>query len=127
MTLRNDLYTVVDSHAEADTARYAIALNAGHFIYQAHFPDLPITPGVCLLQIAKELLEDCCGMRLDISHIKNVKFLAPVAPAELPEVVVTLDHIVADAGHAVCRAQILSPDGKALSKLSFKCNVSERG
>ena len=126
MTLRNDLYTVVDSHTEADTARYTIALNAGHYIYQAHFPGLPITPGVCLLQITKELLEDYCGLTINIAHIKNVKFLAPVSPTELPEVVVALDHIVADGERAECRAQMLSPDGKVLSKLSFKCNVSDR-
>ena len=125
MTLRNNLYTVTSGQVNDNSAHFELELNADHLIYKAHFPDMPITPGVCLLQIAKELLEDCCGQSLEIGHIKNVKFLAPMSPTELPRIVVTLDHIVSDGTYTECRAQILSPDDKVLTKLSFKCIVSE--
>ena len=47
-------------------------------IYQAHFPDYPITPGVCLVQTVLELM----GCKL--LGAKDIKFVMPVFPgAEL--------------------------------------------
>ena len=47
-------------------------------VYQAHFPEFPITPGVCLVQTALELM----GCKL--LGAKDIKFVMPVLPgAEL--------------------------------------------
>ena len=37
---------------------YTIKLIPSCVIYQAHFPGEPITPGVCIVQMAKELIEE---------------------------------------------------------------------
>ncbi len=60
---------------QKDGLRFTIVLNAQHPIYKAHFPDMPITPGACLLQIAEELMQQ------RIVHIANLKFLQIVPPA----------------------------------------------
>ena len=57
MTLKNKLYTITDMEHEGGTARFSLNLNAAHEIYEAHFPGEPVTPGVCLVQMAGELLE----------------------------------------------------------------------
>ena len=47
---------------------FRLRLNPEHFIYQAHFPGEPVTPGVCILQIGKELLAELLQESLEITH-----------------------------------------------------------
>ena len=80
MLLRNNLYTVKGSSRSDEGFDYLIGLNADSFIYKAHFPGQPITPGVCIIQIAQELYELETAHVLSISKIKNVKFLSVMIP-----------------------------------------------
>ena len=55
MVLIDNFYTVKSQNISAGKAEFRVKLNAENFIYQAHFPNNPITPGVCLIQMAVEL------------------------------------------------------------------------
>ena len=125
MRLHNSLYTIQSKQSQDDAAQYVLILSAEHEIYKAHFPGQPITPGVCLLQIAKELLEDNSGASLEIQQIKNVKFLSVVSPIDQTRVTFDLNHIVVLPKEIECRAQVKSEDGQQLAKLSFKCAKRE--
>ena len=125
MRLHNSLYTIQSKQRQDDAAQYVLVLNAEHEIYKAHFPGQPITPGVCLLQIAKELLEGFSNLTLEISHIKNVKFLSIVSPIDLKQVAFELDHIQITENEVDCRSQVISTEGQQLAKLSFKCKKRE--
>lgn len=48
MQLRNNLYTVTEKKVDGLTGYFELALTPSCFIYQAHFPGEPITPGVCM-------------------------------------------------------------------------------
>ena len=122
MIFRNNLYIVNQCDKSDESALFHIELNANHTIYQAHFPGQPITPGVCLLQIARELLEDYCSHDLEIRHVKNIKFLSVVSPIEHSNICISLGHITDTPGSVQCRAQVESPSGEALAKLSFTCD-----
>ncbi len=80
MILRGELYKITGSNVETDNAAYEITLNRESFIYQAHFPGMPITPGVCIIEIATELLSDAVGKTLELQSVKNAKFLVPLIP-----------------------------------------------
>lgn len=80
MQLFNDLYSIVAT--DSAHPRYSIVLNPAHPIYMAHFPGNPITPGVCTIQIAQNLLCLHLGRELSLVSIKNVKFLQPIVPSE---------------------------------------------
>ena len=80
MLFQNKLYFIESSEKTPESARYVVSLNAEHAIYQAHFPGEPITPGVCILQMALELLCDALSCDLEISCAKNVKFLNILRP-----------------------------------------------
>ncbi|MDR2684600.1 MAG: hypothetical protein LBB53_04375 [Prevotellaceae bacterium] len=86
MVLKDNFYTIKASSIEANKASFRIALQPEHFIYQAHFPNNPITPGVCLIQMAKELFGVIKNANFEIKTLKNIKFIAPVNPLEFPEV-----------------------------------------
>ena len=45
-------------------------------VYQGHFPGYPITPGVCLVEIALELMGP-----VRLVGAKNIKFTSPIIPA----------------------------------------------
>ena len=57
-----------------------ININKFHPIFKGHFPDNPVVPGVCMLQIIKELTEDIVGSKLFMQKCINVKFMALINP-----------------------------------------------
>lgn len=82
MKLLDQLF-ILDEIDESENGFEAmLQTNPEHPIYAAHFPGNPITPGVCIIQIANELLEKQLGKRLFLKTIKNVKFLSVIIPAE---------------------------------------------
>jgi 3-hydroxyacyl-[acyl-carrier-protein] dehydratase len=91
------LYTVTCRHTGEDTATYRLRLNADSEIFKAHFPGHPVMPGACMVQTAMELAEDATGKRLQLTEIKNVKFLAVISPDTTEEMEYTLSHITVTA------------------------------
>lgn len=62
-----------------------VTLNEDHAIFKGHFPDNPVTPGVCMMQIIKEFTEDIVGKPLQMVKASNVKFMALINPEVNPE------------------------------------------
>ncbi|MDQ1097929.1 MULTISPECIES: 3-hydroxyacyl-ACP dehydratase [Chryseobacterium] len=87
-----DFYTVQSTEKTENghfTAR--IILNKDHDIFKGHFPGNPVTPGVCMMQIIKEITEEYTGARLFLKSASNVKFMAIINPFETPELLLQLD------------------------------------
>jgi 3-hydroxyacyl-[acyl-carrier-protein] dehydratase len=61
-----------------------LALNADHPIYKGHFPGNPVVPGVCQIQMVKELAENCVQRPLNLKESDNVKFLLMINPIDNP-------------------------------------------
>lgn len=80
--LKDNLYHIKGNNAGNDQFRFYISLETGSVIYKAHFPGQSITPGVCLIQIAVELLSIHMGCEYKLSSARNVKFVSPVIPVE---------------------------------------------
>ena len=78
MKLLQSLYTIIEEKDDS----FSIKLNAKHIIYQAHFPEKPITPGVCILQIIQELAEIKCHQKLQLEQVNNLKFVNPISPGD---------------------------------------------
>ena len=88
--LRGILYDMI----QADASGAMLRLLPDSPVYQGHFPGYPITPGVCLVQIALELIEemadqvghdggkDRAGRSVRLVAAKNIKFVAPVFPSD---------------------------------------------
>lgn len=123
MKLLNSLYKIVSKGVQESSLHYDIQLDANHFIYQAHFPGEPITPGVCIIQIAKELLEEHLNQKFNIKMIKNVKFLNVISPVERPQITYVFEKITVDDTTKTCQAQVqVLSDETSMVKLSFICS-----
>lgn len=124
MKLLNNLYSITSKQHETAYAEYSVKLNKDCEIYKAHFPDYPITPGVCIIQTAMELLEDALSKRLDIIEVKNAKFLSALLPVDEP-VVFRLEKICIDENAAQVKAQALvSTSETTCSKISVICRIA---
>lgn len=91
-TILTDFYTL-QSYEKADNGSFTanILLNKNHDIFKGHFPGNPVTPGVCMMQIIKELTEEFIGRKLFLKTASNVKFMAIINPFETPELKMILD------------------------------------
>ena len=74
-------------------------------IYAAHFPGYPITPGVCLVQMALEL------MGKEMTGSKDIKFVTPVMPDT------TLRYTWTPEG----AVQVMLTDGTLCAKMALEC------
>jgi len=114
MILQNNMYSVTGTSADS----IGVRLNAGHPIYQAHFPGNPITPGVCLVQMVGELLGNRVGRHLQLSKVVNLKFIAPVSPQEKPDLEVRFTAVDDDGATLKARGSI-EAEGAVLTKFSL--------
>ncbi|MDF2553676.1 MAG: 3-hydroxyacyl-ACP dehydratase [Chryseobacterium sp.] len=91
-TILTDFYTL-ENYEKAENGSYTakISLNKDHDIFKGHFPGNPVTPGVCMMQIVKELTEEFVGKKLFLKSASNVKFMAIINPFETPDLTMQLD------------------------------------
>ncbi|MDO5608175.1 MAG: 3-hydroxyacyl-ACP dehydratase [Capnocytophaga sp.] len=93
MPLLTDFYHVLKlSSTKENTYEAIIRLNADHAIFKGHFPNNPVTPGVCMMQIIKDLTEDIFQVPLFMKSSSNVKFMALINPETSPELRLELDY-----------------------------------
>ena len=86
-----DLYKIKDNHVRNDIQTATIVLNPENEVFKGHFPGNPVTPGVCMLQIIKELTESRVGYSLFMQKITNVKFMAVINPEKTPDLIIIND------------------------------------
>jgi 3-hydroxyacyl-[acyl-carrier-protein] dehydratase len=80
--LQDKLFTFTDIVIEEGTLKTNIELNPAHPIFNGHFPDQPILPGVCMMQIVKEALETYIQKPTRLVKGLDLKFLAMIIPGE---------------------------------------------
>ncbi|PKB15930.1 3-hydroxyacyl-ACP dehydratase [Flavobacterium sp. 5] len=95
--LLKDFYTIKALENTADSKYSAqIRINEKHEIFKGHFPGNPTMPGVCMMQIIKELTEQITGNTLFMESLTNVKFTALINPFVNPELLLELDVITTE-------------------------------
>src|SRR5688500_10262177 len=80
--LQGSFYTVLDNQSNGASVNALLELNPEHHIFDGHFPKIPVVPGVCMMQMVKELVEDFTGQRLRLSRAEHLKFLTIIDPRE---------------------------------------------
>jgi 3-hydroxyacyl-[acyl-carrier-protein] dehydratase len=123
MSLDN-FYTIIDE-GEKDDANgivdnpvrkfnFTIQLNPDHPIYMGHFPGNPVVPGVCQVQMIKELTAAILKV---IHKSDNIKFLSMIIPSAFPMLKVSIDIKEKEPGFWHVNSVILNED---LVFLKFK-------
>lgn len=78
----NSLYQIKQILAEDNGSKFLaiIELNPAHEIFHGHFPGKPILPGVCMVQILKELLINYSKSKLILKKAGSIKYLSFIDP-----------------------------------------------
>ena len=117
-----DFYQIKAKQHTATGVNFTVRLNPDHFIYAAHFPGNPITPGVCITQIVKELAEDLVQAPLFLKVVKNIKFTQVINPLKHPEVNFILSNPQKDeTGYRVTAS--VESNGDVFAKMSLQFSV----
>ena len=92
--------------------------NPEHPIYKAHFPGNPITPGVCIIQTAGELLEQKLNRKVYLKTVKNVKFLSVIIPEKGKLIRYNFTNLAEEENG--CKMQVVvSDDATVYAKISL--------
>lgn len=115
MTLKDSMFKVVGCEGNKVT----VGLDATHPIYQAHFPGNPITPGVCIIQMAGELIAERLGVAAVCLHkVVNLKFIAPISPIAEPVIEFTFSSIEQQDGEVKAKG-VIAAEGNIMTKFSI--------
>ena len=85
------LYKITANEKTAEGISARVFLNKDHAIFKGHFPGNPVMPGVCMIQIIKELTEEATGKNLFLAVSSNIKFMAIINPEKNPELQLVID------------------------------------
>jgi 3-hydroxyacyl-[acyl-carrier-protein] dehydratase len=89
--LLNDFYSIQSSQlSEGDKFISEIILNKKHPIFNGHFEQMPVVPGVCQTQIIMELLQLHLKKSLMLQKGDNIKFLAMIIPTQIDKITVEI-------------------------------------
>jgi 3-hydroxyacyl-[acyl-carrier-protein] dehydratase len=80
--LLNDFFTINDKVSSETEIWAELYINARHKIFEGHFPNQPVVPGVCMMQMIKEILEQVIGKKTNLVQATDMKFLAVINPLE---------------------------------------------
>lgn len=86
------LYIVKELKNTDSEITASIKLNANHEIFEGHFPGNPIMPGVCMMQIIKELTEEVLAKELVLLTSTNIKFMAKINPETDSDLVLNIPY-----------------------------------
>ncbi|MEX2336690.1 MAG: hypothetical protein WD555_05410 [Fulvivirga sp.] len=90
--LKDSLYTLKEIETKGENLYSVEAIiDSQHEIFSGHFPQQPVLPGVCLLDMLKEMIREITTMPYRMIAADNIKYLKPLDPRQ----------------HAVIRFEIL--------------------
>ena len=93
--LQPDFYSFSRFNSDGNSLLEAnFSLHPEHPIFAGHFPGQPVVPGVCMLQIIKEGLEQALGKKLFLSQAATIKFLSMLVPTADKEINLRADFSV---------------------------------
>ena len=78
--LLNHFFTIGDKQVSGNELTVTLTINKDHRIFEGHFPGQPVVPGVCMMQMILELMEQVTGKRLKLITAHDMKFLAVINP-----------------------------------------------
>ena len=80
--LIDHFFRITEQKKEGDGWVVGLALDAGHPIFDGHFPGRPVVPGVCLVQMVTEVTKIVSGFAgvLRLVSARQIKFISFIDP-----------------------------------------------
>lgn len=78
--LLNNFFYIEQLQSEDNQIVANIRINTEHEILKGHFPGQPVVPGVCMIEMLKEVIEHSIKQQLRMQSASVIKFLTMFAP-----------------------------------------------
>lgn len=85
------LYEIQNIEQTSNQILAKVKLDKDHEIFKGHFPGNPVMPGVCMIQMIKEISEKELQKELFLVRSTNIKFMAIINPELNPELELAID------------------------------------
>ena len=77
-----DFYTITGRTSTPEAETFRVKLNPECKVYEGHFPEHPVCPGVCSINMIKECAEKAAGEDMVISGIGQCRMTAVLTPED---------------------------------------------
>jgi|WetSurMetagenome_2_1015567.scaffolds.fasta_scaffold979098_1 3-hydroxyacyl-[acyl-carrier-protein] dehydratase len=106
-TFLNNLYTIKSTQVvSVNKLTVEVEINREHDIFNGHFPGNPILPGVCTIQILKEILKDHFDKEVNLVKAVNIKYLSFINPDKNSVIDYDIELKDLENGNISCNANI---------------------
>jgi 3-hydroxyacyl-[acyl-carrier-protein] dehydratase len=90
--LLGSFFTVATQASEPNRLQLQVQINAHHALFKGHFPGRPVVPGVCVLAMIKDVLQQHLAKDLLLRTCTSSKFLRPIDPLLMPNLDLRIDY-----------------------------------
>lgn len=115
--LLNDFFTINTIETSGAEVKAELVINAGHRIFEGHFPGQPVVPGVCMMQMIKEIMEQVLEKKTMLSSAAEMKFLAVIDPSKNNIISAHIKYTLGESGQVITMASLFKD---ALVHFKFK-------
>ncbi len=96
-----------------------VELNKSHDIFKGHFPDQPVLPGVCMMQMIREILETFFQEKLQLLKADDIRFSAMVDPTKDAQLTIQT-HFNRTENELKTKTKIVKEDGTVCCKMQAR-------
>ncbi len=76
----------------------ALEIDAAHPVFAGHFPGQPVVPGVCMMQMVKEIVESVLKANTLLVKAQDIKFMAVIDPVQNNRINATIQYACSPEG-----------------------------
>jgi len=78
--LKDDFFYIQSVNDDHGVISAMLEINPSHKIFEGHFPGQPVVPGVCMMEMVKEVTETVTGREMFLQKADTIKFLSVIDP-----------------------------------------------
>jgi 3-hydroxyacyl-[acyl-carrier-protein] dehydratase len=110
MELTTDIFQVISIEPSDGKIIAKIAVNPQSEIFKGHFPNQPVVPGACMLQLVKDVLEDGLKKQLQLIKAEQLKFIAMLVPGDEQDLILDIAYKILEDGNIKTTAKLTTGD-----------------
>lgn len=115
----NNIFSLETLGSEDGNLLVRAVIDRKHWVYEAHFPDKPITPGAVILQTLQDIVGQALSRKYKISEISSVRFFTPVEPGKVGSIDFQVEILPDGSDSVAVKCTVVSGETK-FSKIKAK-------
>lgn len=96
--MTTDFYHIQQSNIADNECSVSFLLRPEHAIFKGHFPGNPVLPGVCMIQIIKDVFSNARGRNVRLITVQQVKFLEIIVPEAESMLMLNIRWVATESG-----------------------------